>query len=76
MTRFISLPHSVTCTDTSQLCCKRIKARPDVFLGLSVMFKFFLCLKKKVNSNVLEITSDKSGSVIRDYLLGNYVVNV
>ena len=70
-------------TDTSQLCCKGIKARPDVFWDLNTRFKYFLCLKKKTfNSNVLSLnlklfrTKVDIKSVIIDYLLRNYVVNV
>ena len=29
-----------------QLCCKGIKARPDVFWDLNISFKYFVCLKK------------------------------
>ena len=71
MIGFVSLPHPSRTTETSQLCCKRIKARPDVFWDLNITFKYFVCLKKKsVNSNV------DIKSVIRDYSLRNYVVNV
>ena len=85
MIRFVSLPHSVTlrATDTSQLCCKGIKARPDVFWDFSITFKYFLYLKKKtVDSNVLSLilklfrTKVDIKSVIRDYFFRNYVVNV
>ena len=83
MIRFASLPHSVTCKETSQLCCKGIKARPGVFWDLNITFKYFLCLKKKsVNSNVLSLslklfrTKVNIKSVIRDYLLTNHIVNV
>ena len=68
---------------TSQLCCKGIKPRPDVFLDMNITFKYFLCVKKKtVNSNVLSLnlklfqTKVDIKSVTREYLLRNYVVNV
>ena len=32
--------------ETRQLCCKGIKARPDVFWDLNITFKYFVCLKK------------------------------
>ena len=89
MIRFVSLPHSsvyhipLRATEKSQLCCKRIKARPDVFWDLNITLKYFLWLKKKtVNSNVLSLnlklfrTKVDIKSLIRDYLLRNYVVNV
>ena len=68
MRRFVSLPHSVTC-NTGQLCCKGIKATPDVFWDLNITFKYFVSLKK-VNSNILSfnlIISDKSGYQKRNY---------
>ena len=34
-------------TEISQLCCKGIKVRPDVFWDLNITFKYFLCLRKK-----------------------------
>ena len=37
--KFVSLLHSVTSTETSQLCCKGIKARTDVFWELNITFK-------------------------------------
>ena len=40
--RFVSLPHSVTCSRD-----KGIKARPDVFWNLNITLKYFLWLKKK-----------------------------
>ena len=62
---------------------KGIKAMPDVFWYLNITSKYFLWLKKKiVNSNVLSLnlklfrTKVDIKSVIRDYLLRNYVVNV
>ena len=83
MTRFVILPHSVMATETSQLCCKGIKGRPDIFWDLNIMFGYFLCLKKKtVNSNVLFFnlklfqTKLDIKSVIRNYSLRNYIVNV
>ena len=37
-------------------CCKGIKGRPGVFWDLNIItFKYFLCLKKTVNSNVLSL---------------------
>ena len=62
-------------TETSQLCCKGIKARHDVFWVLSITFKYFVCLKKKVNSNVLSFNLKlfqakvDIKSVIRDLLI-------
>ena len=56
--------------------------RPDVFWDLNITFKYFLCLKKTVNSNVLSLnlklfrTKVDIKIVIRDYLPRNYVVNV
>ena len=56
--------------------------RPDVFWDLKITLKYFLCLKKTVNSNVLPLnltlfrTKVDIKSVTRDYLLKNYVVNV
>ena len=54
-----------------------------MFWNLNFTFKYFLCLKKKtVNSNVLSLnfklfrTKVDIKSVIRDYFLRNYVVNV
>ena len=38
-------------TETSQLCCKGIKARPGVLWDLNITFKYFLFVKR-VNSNV------------------------
>ena len=74
---------SLRATEVSQSCCKGIQARPDVFRDLNITFKYFLCLKKKtVNSNVLfsnlKLFRTKADvkSVIRDYLLRNYVVYV
>ena len=44
----------LSATETSQLCCKGIKTRPDVFWGLNITLKYFLWLKTKtVISNVL-----------------------
>ena len=82
MITFVRLPHSSRATETSQLCCKGMKARPDVFWDLTITFKYFVCLKKSVNSNVLSFnlklfrTKVDIKSVIRNYLLRNYVVNV
>ena len=62
--------------------CKGIKARPAIFWDLNITFKYFLCFKKTVNSNVLSLnlklfqTKVDIKSVIRDYLLRNYVVYV
>ena len=72
---------------TTSVTCKsimlQIKARPGVFWDLNITFKYFLCLKKKtVNRNVPSLnlklfrTKVNIKSVIRDYLLRNYVVNV
>ena len=70
-------------TETSQLCCKGIKARPDVFWDLNIYVQILrLFEKKSVNSKVLSFilklfrTKVDIKSVIRDYSLRNYVVNV
>ena len=83
MIRFVRLPLPLRATETSQLCCKGIKARPDVFWDLNITFKYFVCLKKgSVDSNVLSLnlklfrTKVDTKSVIRDYSFRNYVVNV
>ena len=62
---------------------KEVEARPDVFWGLNIKFKYFVCLKKKsVNSNVLSFnlklfqTTVDIKSVIGGYSLRNYFVNV
>ena len=58
-------------TDTSQSCCKGMKARPDVFWDLELTFKYFLCLKKghkQCTFFKLEIISDKSGYQKYNYL--------
>ena len=81
MIRFVSLPHSVTCNRDKSIMLQRNK-RPGVFWDLNITFKYFLCQKKTVNSNVLPLnlklfwTKVDIKSVIRDYLLRNYVVNV
>ena len=52
------------------------------FWDLNITLKYFLLLRKRVNSNVLSPnlklfrTKVDIKSVIRDYLLRNYVVNV
>ena len=76
MITFVSHHISSRATETSQLCCKGIKARPDVFWDLNIAFNYFVCLKKKlVNSNVLSFnlklfrTKVDIKSVIRDYSL-------
>ena len=70
-------------TETSQLCCKGINARPAAFWDLNITFKNLVCLKENsVNNNVLPLnwklfrTKVDIKSVIRDYSLKNYVVNV
>ena len=57
--------------------------RSDIFWDLTISLKYFLLLKKNtVKSNVLPLnlklfrTKLDIKSVIRDYLLRNYVVNV
>ena len=81
--RFVSLPHSVTCNRYKSIMLQRNKSGAYVFWDLNITFKYFFCLKKKtVNSNVLSLnlklfrTKVDIKSVIRDYLLRNYVVNV
>ena len=81
MSNRVKLSILLRATETSQLCCKGIKARPDVFWDLNIRFKYFLCLKKKtVKSNVLSLnlklfrTKVDIKSVNRDYLLRNYVL--
>ena len=80
--RFVSLPHSVTCNRDKSIMLQRNKVKPDVFWDLNIRFKYLLCLEKTVNSNVLSLnlklfrTKVDIKSVIRDYLLRNYVVNV
>ena len=72
-----SVYHILLCaTETSQLCCKGIKARPDVFWDLNITLKILpLIEKKSVNHNVLSLnlklfrTKVDIKSVIRDYLL-------
>ena len=86
MVRFISLPHSVTCNRDKSVMLQRNKSEAWCLLGLEhyvFTFKYFHCLKKKtVNKNVLSLnlklfrTKVDIKSVIRDYLLRNYVVNV
>ena len=43
MIRFVN---PLLARETSQLCSKGIKARPDVFWDLNITFKYFVCLKK------------------------------
>ena len=77
--RFVSLPHSVTCNTDKSIMLQRNKSEAWC---LHITFTYFLCLKKKtVNSNVLSLnlklfqTKMDIKSVIRDYLLRNYVIN-
>ena len=79
---FVSLPHSFTCNRDKSLILPRNKVTPDVFCGLNITFRYFVCLKKKaVNSNALSFnlkllrTKMDIKSVIRDYLLRNCVLN-
>ena len=62
---------------------QRNKNEADVFLDLIITFKYFVCLKKIQSiSNVFSFnltlfrTKVDIKSVIRDYSLRNYVVNV
>ena len=83
MIRFLSLPHSVTCNRKS-IMLQRNKSEADIFWDyLNITFKYFRLFKKKlVNSNVLSFnltlfrTKLDIKSIIRDYSLRNYVVNV
>ena len=65
----------------SQLYCKRIKKQGLVSSGICKLL-YFLCLKKAISGNVLSLnfkllwTKVDIKSIIRDYVLENYVVNV
>ena len=77
MIRFVILPHSVT--------CKRDKCNyTDIFWDLNITFnRYFVCLKKNqsiasalsFNLKLFQTKVDIK-SVIRDYSLRNYVVNI
>ena len=87
--RFISLPHSFTCNRDKSIILQRNKSEALCLLGLEHYLKYLLWLKKQtnrqkktVNSNALSLnlklfrTKVNIKSIIRDYLLRNYVVNV
>ena len=83
MIRFVSLPHSVTCNRDKSVMLQRNKSEARCLLGLEHYVEIFPLIEKKtktVNSNVLSLnlklfrTKVDIKSVIRDYLLRNYVV--
>ena len=83
MIRFISLPHSVTCNRDKSIMLQRNKYEILCLLGLDHFIKILPLIEKNtVKSNVLPLnlklfrTKLDIKSVIRDYLLRNYVVNV
>ena len=80
--RFVSLPHSVTCNRDKPIMLQRNKSEAWCLLGRERWNTSSDWKKKTVNSNVLSLnlklfrTNMDIKSVIRDYLLRNYVVNV
>ena len=83
MIRFVSLPDSVTCCRDKSITFQRNKSEAGCLLGLEHYVEVLLLIEKKtVNSNVPSLnlklfrTKVDIKSVIRDYLLRNYVVNV
>ena len=83
MIRFVSLSHSVTCNRDKSIMLQRNKREARCLLGLEHYVEILLLIKKKtVNRNVHSLnlklfwTKVDIKSVIRDYLLRNYVVNV
>ena len=83
MIKFVSLSHSVTCNRDKSIILQRNKGEAGCLLGLEHYLEILPLIKRKaVNSNVLSPnlklfrTKVDIKSVIRDYLLRNYVVNV
>ena len=83
MIRFVSLPHSVTCNRDKSIMLQRNKSEARCLLAHEHYVEILHLIEKKtVNSNVLPLnlkllrTKVDIKSVIRDYLLRNYVVNV
>ena len=83
MIRFVSLPHSVTCNRDKSIMLRRNKSEAWCLLGLEHYVEILPPIEKKtVNSKALSLnfelfrTKVDIKSVIRDYLLRNYVVNV
>ena len=83
MIRFISLPHSITCNRDKSIMLQRNKSEAWCLLGLVQYVEIRLLIEKKtVNGNVISLnlkcfwTKMDTKSVIRDYLLRNYIVNV
>ena len=83
MIRFVSLPHSVTCNREKSIMLQRNKSEAWCLLRLEHYVEI-LPLTKKTNSQYqctffkLKLFRPKVDikSVIRDYSLRNYVVNV